>query len=50
METNDVIEFDGPDLEDLSNHVCREHGFHPVSFRFVAYGIAPERREGDQTA
>ena len=40
METNRVIEFDTPELEELRDRICREHGFDPVSFRFVIYGVS----------
>jgi Fur family ferric uptake transcriptional regulator len=41
METNQVIEFEMSELEQLRDRVCREHGFDPVSFRFVVYGVSP---------
>ena len=41
METNQVIEFEMLELEQLRDRVCREHGFDPVSFRFVVYGVSP---------
>ena len=41
METNQVIEFEMSELEQLRDRVCREHGFDPVSFHFVVYGVSP---------
>ncbi len=42
METNRIVEFEAPELEALSQRICREHSFDPVNFRFVVYGV-PER-------
>jgi len=41
METNQVIEFEMSELEQLRDRVCRENGFDPVSFHFVVYGVSP---------
>lgn len=46
METNQVIEFEMSELEQLRDRVCREHGFDPVSFRFVVYGVSPAQDAG----
>jgi Fur family ferric uptake transcriptional regulator len=47
METNQVIEFDVPQLDELRDRMCKEHGFEPLSQRFVIYGISPEAKKHD---
>jgi Fur family ferric uptake transcriptional regulator len=47
METNQVIEFNVPQLDELRDQICKEHGFDPVSQRFVVYGISPEAKKHD---
>ncbi len=44
VETQQVIEFPCPELEAMRDTLCREHGYDPVSFRFVIYGLSPEGR------
>ena len=39
LETNRIIEFPTPELNELRDQICRKHGFNPVSYRFVIYGI-----------
>lgn len=48
VETGRVIEIPSPWLEPVRDRICREHGFDPVSHRFVIYGISPEARKHDQ--
>ena len=45
VETNKIIEFSAAELTKLRNKLCKEHGYEPVSHRFVIYGISPEARE-----
>ena len=40
-----IIEFATPELSALADRICQEHGFDPVSYRFVVYGISPEARK-----
>ena len=40
IETNQIVEVDAPELIDIRNRVCKEHGFDPVSHRFVIYGVS----------
>ena len=42
LETNQIIEFPAAELVELRDRICREHGFDPLSFRFVVYGLSPE--------
>lgn len=49
VETSKVIEFSAPQLMELRDRICREHGFEPVSFRFIVYGSSPEAREAGET-
>lgn len=48
VETGRVIEIPSPWLEPVRDRICREHGFEPVSHRFVIYGISPEARKQEQ--
>jgi len=41
VETNRIIEFDAPELQELRERICREHGYEPVSTRLVIYGVSP---------
>ncbi|MCE9592422.1 MAG: transcriptional repressor [Planctomycetes bacterium] len=42
VETNRIVEFDAPELMALRKRICKEHGFDPVTHRFVIYGVSPE--------
>lgn len=42
VEGNEVKEFPTPELQAVVDRVCEEHGYEPVSFRFVIYGICPD--------
>jgi len=44
-ETHEVVEFEVPELAELRDRICEEHGYDPVSFRFVVYGVSPKARE-----
>lgn len=48
VETNRVIEFSTPELAALSEQVCKSHGFTPVSFRFIIYGLSPQAQREEQ--
>ncbi|GAB4188678.1 MAG: transcriptional repressor [Phycisphaeraceae bacterium] len=48
VETNQIIEFSASELTELRNRICKEHGFEPVSHRFVIYGISPEAQKFEQ--
>ncbi len=45
METHQIIEVDAPALSAIRDRICREHGFEPVSHRFVIYGVSPDAAE-----
>ena len=45
VETNRIVEFSAAELTKLRNRICKEHGFDPISHRFVIYGVSPEARE-----
>lgn len=47
LETNRIVEFTTPELKTLSERICREHGFNPVSYRFVVYGVSPEATQAE---
>lgn len=44
METHRIVEFDSKELLAIRDRVCKQHGFDPVSFRFVIYGLSPEAK------
>lgn len=44
VQTHQIIEVPAPELIEIRDRVCREHGFEPVCHRFVIYGISPEAR------
>jgi len=48
VETNRIIEFSVAELTKLRDKLCKEHGFEPVSHRFVIYGISPEAQQAEQ--
>lgn len=48
VETNQIIEFAAAELTKLRDKLCKEHGFEPVSHRFVIYGISPEAKAAEQ--
>jgi len=41
LETNQIIEFPTEELDALMQKVCKEHGYEPLSHRFVIYGSSP---------
>jgi Fur family ferric uptake transcriptional regulator len=45
VETSQIVEFEAPELADLRDRICKQHGYDPVSFRFVVYGVSPEARK-----
>ena len=49
-ETGRVIEFPASDLLAMRDRVCAEHGFKPLSHRFVVYGLSPEGQQARDTA
>jgi Fur family ferric uptake transcriptional regulator len=44
LKTNTIVEFNAPELIAIRNRICQEHGFDPVSHRFVIYGISAQAR------
>lgn len=48
VETNRIIEFPTAELTALRDRICKEHGFDPVSHRFVIYGISPEAKAAEE--
>lgn len=42
LETNNIIEFDCPELQAIRDRICQQHGFKSVSHRLVVYGLSPE--------
>ena len=48
METNQIIEFSTKELSEIADKIAKEHGFDPVSHRFVIYGVSPEAQKHAQ--
>ena len=48
VETDQIIEFDIPELDAIRERVCKEHGFDPVSHRFIVYAISPAAKKQEQ--
>lgn len=48
VETQRIVEFPTVKLDELMQRVCEEHGFDPVSHRFVVYGVSPEAQTAEQ--
>lgn len=48
METGRIIEFAEPELAAIRDRICKQHGFDPVSFRFVVYGVSPEAKQVEE--
>lgn len=42
VETHRIIEFNAPELTEVRDRICREHGFEPASHQFVIYGVIKE--------
>lgn len=45
VETHQVIEFPTEELDALMNKICKDHGYEPLSHRFVVYGMSPAARK-----
>ncbi len=42
VETDQVIEFDIPELDVMAKNICEELGFEYLNKRLVVYGVSPE--------
>ena len=45
VETQKVVDFPVTELEELRDRICKEHGYDPLSFRFVIYGLSPQAQQ-----
>jgi Fur family ferric uptake transcriptional regulator len=45
QETSKVTEFSTTEINAIFERVCKEHGYDPVSYRFVVYGLSPEGKK-----
>lgn len=45
VDTHEIVEFTEPELIELRDRICQKHGYDPVSFRFVVYGVSPEAQK-----
>lgn len=45
LETSKVTEFPTAEIHAFYERICKEHGYDPVSFRFVIYGLSPEGKK-----
>jgi Fur family ferric uptake transcriptional regulator len=48
VETQRIVEFPTTELDAVMQRICAEHGFDPVSHRFVIYGVSPEAKKDEQ--
>ncbi|MEM6553147.1 MAG: transcriptional repressor [Planctomycetota bacterium] len=48
VETSQIIEFPSGQLTELMNQVAKEHGYEPLSHRFVIYGVSPAAQTTEQ--
>ncbi len=48
VETQRIVEFPTAELDAMMQRLCEEHGFDPVSHRFVVYGVSPEAQKAEQ--
>ncbi|QDU33812.1 Ferric uptake regulation protein [Poriferisphaera corsica] len=48
VETGKIIEFPVQELGEIADRIAKEHGYDPVSHRFVIYGVSPEAQKGAQ--
>ena len=46
-ETEQIIEFPTEELAPVVERICKEHGFDPVSYRFIIFGVSPQAKQGD---
>jgi Fur family transcriptional regulator, ferric uptake regulator len=44
VTTGKVIEFSSDKLKKLTEEICRQHGFEPISHQFHIFGLSPEAR------
>ena len=45
VRTHEMVEFSAPELNAIRQRICQEHGFEPLSHRFVIYGLSPKARQ-----
>lgn len=45
VETHQRIEFPTEELDALMRRICKEHGYEPLSHRFIIYGMSPAARK-----
>ncbi|QQE11831.1 transcriptional repressor [Planctomycetota bacterium] len=48
VETGKIVEFPVTELSAVADKIAKEHGFEPVSHRFVIYGVSPEAQKHPQ--
>ena len=48
VETHQVIEFPTEELNALMKKICKEHGYEPLSHRFVIHGMSPAARKVEE--
>ncbi len=45
VDSSQVTEFTSPQIEELRDRICEEHGYKPVSVRLVVYGVSSQARD-----
>ncbi len=48
METNQIIEHELPELTELAQRICAEHGYKHIGHRFIVHGVSPEAGGDDE--
>ncbi len=48
IETAQIIEFSTAELKEMTNRIAKQHGYDPMSFRFVIYGVSSEGKKQAQ--
>lgn len=46
-KSNRMVELDIPELKDICDRVCEEHGFDPLNYHFVIYGVCGDADEDE---
>jgi Fur family transcriptional regulator, ferric uptake regulator len=48
IETAQIIEFSTAELKEMTDRIAKQHGYEPMSFRFVIYGVSSEGKKQAQ--
>ena len=45
IETGKIVEFSTAELKGMTDKIAQEHGYEPMSYRFIIYGLSPEGKK-----